>query len=122
MRQSIPLKPIPPEPRLPSITVRFALEPNRLFCWEFAADAELFVLRERVWLTRFDSNYDYWLEPGEVLRLRRNERVCISTDAREAAEIAVTSAYAGATSRSCGWFARLRSLVGRRPPLALRFI
>jgi hypothetical protein len=122
MHQSIQSGPIQPEVRLPSITLRFPLEPGQLFCWELAADAELFVLRERVWLTRFDSNYDYWLEPGETLHLHRNERVRISTDGQKAAEISVTSAYSGSSCRSHGWFGRLRAMVGSRPALALRSI
>jgi Protein of unknown function (DUF2917) len=115
-----PVQQIQPDTRLPSVTLRFALEPHRLFCWEVAEDAELLVLRERIWLTRFDSDYDYWLKPGEAIRLTRNERVRISTDARAAAEISVTSAFAGYSRKSQRWVQRFVSLVGGRCAVALR--
>ncbi|HEY3599890.1 MAG TPA: DUF2917 domain-containing protein [Paraburkholderia sp.] len=103
--------------RLPKISLHFAVEPDKVFGWEFAAESELRVYRERVWLTRLDSDYDYWLEPGETIRLPRWARIRISTDANAAAEISVTSAYVGRSGMIGRWLDRAASLVfGRLGP------
>ncbi len=116
------LQPTQPHPRLPEISLHFAIEPGKLVCWEFAADSELRVHRERVWLTRFDSEYDYWLEPGEAIRLPRHERIRISTDANVAAEISVTSAYVARSGMIGRWLDRFASLIFGRLGPALRWV
>lgn len=41
-----------------------------------------------VWLTRSDDTADYWLEPGNTLRLRRGERLWIGAEGGKPAWVA----------------------------------
>jgi hypothetical protein len=106
--------------RLPKITYHFAIEPGEVFYWDCMPGSEVRTLSERVWLTRSDCDYDYWLEPGGVLRLPKHERVRISTDANHAAEISVTSDYFGSHRAVGRWFDRLVSAFRGRPGPSLR--
>ncbi|MFC0693489.1 DUF2917 domain-containing protein [Paraburkholderia humisilvae] len=105
--------------RLPKITYHFAVEPGEVFYWDCTPGAEVRTLSERVWLTRANCDYDYWLEPGGVLRLPKRERISISTDADRAVEISVTSDYFGAQAAR-GWLDRLRSVFRSRQGSLLR--
>jgi hypothetical protein len=107
--------------RLPKITYHFAVEPGEVFSWDCTPGAEIRTLSERVWLTRADCDYDYWLEPGGVLRLPKHERISMSTDANCAAEISVTCDYFGSQHAMRGWFDRVVSVFrGSRPGPSLR--
>ena len=52
------------------------------------------------------SPYDYCVQPGDVIRLRRDERIWLSTDTNVAAEIYLTSAYVERHGMIFGWLAR----------------
>ncbi|CAB3752206.1 DUF2917 domain-containing protein [Paraburkholderia solisilvae] len=108
--------------RLPKITYHFAVEPGEVFYWDCAPGSEVRTLSERVWLTRPDCDYDYWLEPGGVLRLPERERIRISTDAGCTAEISVTSDYFGALATTDRWLDRLVSIFRCRPRPSLRHL
>jgi hypothetical protein len=82
-----------PAQRLPAIILNFTVEPGEVLSWRLAVDSELRVRHERVWLTRVGSNYDYWLHPGETIRLQRRELIRLSTDANAAAEVSLIGAY-----------------------------
>ena len=105
--------------RLPKITYHFAVEPGEVFYWDCTPGSEIRTLSERVWLTRADCDYDYWLEPGGVLRLPNHERISMSTDADCAAEISVTCDYFEMRA-SGSWLDRLMSAFRSRPGPMLR--
>jgi hypothetical protein len=44
-----------------------------------------------VWVTRSDDTADYWLVPGQVLRLRRGERLWVGAEGGKAAWVAFES-------------------------------
>lgn len=78
---------------LPKLVLHFAVNPAVTVTWRVTADAELHVHSERIWLTRIRSPYDYWMNPGETMRLQRGERIWLSTDSEEAARVSLTSAW-----------------------------
>lgn len=92
----------------PEMVIRFAVLPGQTVSWRVLADSELCVGKARVWVTRVFSPYDYWLQTGDVLRLKRGERIWLSTDANVLAEISLTSAYAVARRPPFKWIERLR--------------
>jgi hypothetical protein len=100
----------PCEERLPKVSLHFEVQPGATLSWRVESNGELSVLRERVWLTRAASPYDYWLQPGQPLQLQRGERVWVSTDGNLAARLVLTSyphARRGLISR---WLMRLSLL------------
>ncbi|VXB99571.1 conserved hypothetical protein [Burkholderia sp. 8Y] len=58
--------------------------------WRLSRDAELRA-DASIWLTRHQDSYDYWLEPGDVVRLTRGERVWLSSESERAVEVSLTS-------------------------------
>lgn len=91
-----------PEP-LPRVSLHLPVESGKTFAWRLAADSELRVHQARVWLTRIHSPYDYWLQPGDVIRLRRGECIWLTTDADAVAEVSLTSAYCKSSSFVARW-------------------
>jgi hypothetical protein len=77
----------------PQMVIHVPVVPAQTVSWRLAADAELQVTEALVWVTRLFSPYDYWLQPGDVLRLTRGERIWVTTDAQGGARITLTSAY-----------------------------
>ncbi|MDR5731990.1 DUF2917 domain-containing protein [Caballeronia sp. LZ025] len=59
--------------------------------WRLPCDAELRIGSASVWLTRHSDPYDYWMQPGDVLRLVRGERIWLSSDCDHAIEVSLTS-------------------------------
>ncbi len=99
-----------PGEQLPKVVIHFEVQPGATLSWRVEANAELQVQRERVWVTRVTSPYDYWLQPGLSLQLRRGERIWISTDANIAARLSLT-AYPSARRGIVGrWLERLSLL------------
>lgn len=88
--------------RLPKVVLHFSVVPGATLTWRVDADSTLSVQGARLWLTRVNSPYDHWLEPGNEFRLQRGERVWLSTDSERTAR----------ASLSCALPAR-RGLVGR---------
>ncbi|WP_144152852.1 DUF2917 domain-containing protein [Paraburkholderia sp. BCC1885] len=77
----------------PKMVVHFRVMPGQTVSWRIAVDSDLRADKARLWLTRSISSYDHWLEPGDVIRLARGERVWLSTDAQIAAKVSLTSRY-----------------------------
>jgi DUF2917 family protein len=77
--------------RLPRVVVHFEVQPGATLSWRVEAHSELHVQSARVWLTRAESPYDYWLQPGYPIQLRRGERVWVSTDGHVAARVSLTT-------------------------------
>lgn len=86
----------PAQDRLPKIVIHFAVMRGTIVSWRLSAAAELRVHGARIWLTRIVSPYDYWMQPGDVIRLYRGERIWLSVDddADRDAEVSLTSGYA----------------------------
>lgn len=89
--------------QMPCMVLHFAVAPGATFAWRAPNHAEIRSLDELVWLTRARNAGDYWIGPGQVVRVRRGERIWISTDGPQGAEVSITMRYPKATR---GWLAR----------------
>lgn len=78
---------------LPAQSVHFAVPPLRTLTWRVNAPAAVRVHGGVVWITRARSPYDHWLNPGDTLRLERNERIWLSTEAATPARVTITTAW-----------------------------
>jgi hypothetical protein len=79
---------------LPAMSIHFAVPAAGTFTWRVRADSTLRVDGTRIWLTRARSPYDHWLDPGDLLRVYRGERLWLSTDNESAsARVTLTSAW-----------------------------
>jgi hypothetical protein len=96
--------------RCPRITIHFSVAPMVTVEWRVRAASELQVTGARVWLTRLSLDYDYWLQPGDTLRLKRGERIWLSVDGDMSADVSLTSDYAWFRPRMSRWFGLLASL------------
>ncbi|CAB3768832.1 DUF2917 domain-containing protein [Paraburkholderia solisilvae] len=95
---------------LPRVVVHFEVQPGATLSWRVDAHCELSVNSERVWLTRIGSPYDYWLQPGYPIQLRRGERVWVSTDGHLAARLALTTYPRKRRGKFYRWLERLSLL------------
>ncbi|MFX1674317.1 DUF2917 domain-containing protein [Paraburkholderia sp. A2WS-5] len=102
---------------LPALSIHFAVPEASTFTWRVRADGTLHVRGARIWLTRARSPYDYWLNPGETLRVYRGERLWLSVDAgNSAAPSAAAPGAAACVTLTSAWrppFATVRSAAGR---------
>jgi hypothetical protein len=87
----------------PTLSIRFAVDPHVTVTWKIASDSTLRVCREQIWLTRTRSTYDYWLGPGDTLRLARGERIWLSSDGHAPAEVTLTSAWSRRRTVALAW-------------------
>ncbi|HKT95842.1 MAG TPA: DUF2917 domain-containing protein [Paraburkholderia sp.] len=79
---------------LPALSIHFAVPVAGTLTWRVRADSTLRVYGARIWLTRARSPYDHWLNPGEMLRVYRGERLWLSADGgNAAARVTLTSAW-----------------------------
>ncbi|MGU7779157.1 DUF2917 domain-containing protein [Burkholderia sp. PU8-34] len=78
---------------LPRVVIHFAVAPRKTLTWRAPSDAEIRVHDASLWLTRQTSVDDYWMRPGDVLRIPRGERIWVSTDADCPVEASITTAY-----------------------------
>ncbi|MCC8395568.1 DUF2917 domain-containing protein [Paraburkholderia sp. MMS20-SJTR3] len=97
---------------LPRVVIYFAVDPATTVTWRICADSELRVHgNARLWLTRHRSPYDYWLQPGETIRLERGERIWLSVEDDASAEVSVTSPHVERHRILRRWFTRRRAWV-----------
>jgi hypothetical protein len=89
------------------VVVYVGIEPGRTVSWRVTHAGELRVVDGTIWLTRHSDPYDYWMKPGDVVRLARGERVWVSTDEARRIEVAMSSCRRAPSAR---WYARLRAL------------
>ncbi|KVC86050.1 DUF2917 domain-containing protein [Burkholderia ubonensis] len=89
-----------PDPRcpgaiaLPRVVIHFAVAPRKTLTWRAPNDAELRAHDATLWVTRLTSIDDYWMRPGDVLRIPRGERIWLSAEGNQPAEVSITTAYA----------------------------
>ncbi|SAL61319.1 hypothetical protein AWB71_03432 [Caballeronia peredens] len=91
------------------VVVFIDVHPHQTVSWRLTRDAELRVAdasAASVWVTRHQDPYDYWVRPGDVVRLSRGERVWLSSEGDRAIEVSLTS-YRDARRGALGrWLAR----------------
>ncbi|WP_321788081.1 DUF2917 domain-containing protein [Burkholderia pyrrocinia] len=78
---------------LPTVVIRFAIAPRTTMTWRAPQDAEIRAHGAALWITRPPSVDDYWVQPGDVLRIARGDRIWLGTDADRSAEASITTAY-----------------------------
>ncbi|KND59263.1 Serine-pyruvate aminotransferase/archaeal aspartate aminotransferase [Candidatus Burkholderia verschuerenii] len=91
----------------PRVVEYVEVQPHRTASWRLPRDVELRVVEESIWLTRHLDSYDYWLKPGDVVRLSRGERVWISSDSARAVEVSLTSYRRESRGAISQWLERL---------------
>ena len=93
---------------LPRMVVHLAVPVGTTITWRARSDSEVRVCGSHIWLTRVESPYDYWMKPGDILRVKRGERIWISTDSDTPAEVSITTAYAVRGGIVHRWVVRLQ--------------
>ncbi|MDN7587537.1 DUF2917 domain-containing protein [Burkholderia seminalis] len=100
---------------LPRIELHFTVAPRTTLAWRARHDAEVRAHDATLWITRLGCLDDYWIRTGDVLRLRRGDRIWISTDDEQPAAASITTAY---VMKRDAWharaLARMRRMLGRR--------
>ncbi|CAM2186324.1 DUF2917 domain-containing protein [Burkholderia orbicola] len=102
---------------LPTVVIRFAVAPRTTMTWRAPQDAEIRAHGAALWITRPPNVDDYWVQPGDVLRIARGERIWLGTDADRAAEATITTAYVRRGERIRRMLAQVQRLlvgIGRR--------
>ncbi|VWB44383.1 DUF2917 domain-containing protein [Burkholderia metallica] len=106
-----------PDPRragtiaLPTVVIRFAVAPRTTLTWRAPQDAELRAHSAALWVTRPPSVDDHWVQPGDVLRIARGERIWLGTDADRSAEATLTIAYVRRGERVTRMLAHVQRLL-----------
>ncbi|WP_233799583.1 DUF2917 domain-containing protein [Paraburkholderia sp. HP33-1] len=96
---------------LPRIAIHLAVPVGTTITWRARADSEVRVCESRIWLTRVGSPYDYWMQPGDILRLKHGERIWISADGDMPTEVSITTEYAVRRDIVYRWIVRLKVLI-----------
>lgn len=91
------------------VVVYIEVHPHQMVSWRLTRDAELRIGDASacaLWVTRHRDPYDYWMKPGDVVRLSRGERVWLTSEGDQPIEVSLTSyrdAQRGLVSR---WLAK----------------
>ncbi|SAK77902.1 hypothetical protein AWB79_04833 [Caballeronia hypogeia] len=88
------------------VVVHVEVQPHQMVSWRLTRDAELRAGDACVWLTRHRDPYDYWMKPGDVVRLSRGERVWLTSESDHAIEVSLTSYRAAKRGFVSRWLAR----------------
>jgi hypothetical protein len=97
---------------LPTVVIRFAVAPRTTLTWRAPTDAEIRAHDAPLWITRPPSVDDFWVQPGDVLRIARGERIWLSSDDHERpVEASITTAYVQRGERFRRTLARLQRLL-----------
>ena len=102
---------------LPTVVIRFAVAPRTTMTWRAPQDSEIRAHGAALWITRPPNVDDYWVQPGDVLRIARGERIWLGTDADRSAEATITTAYVRRGERVRRMLAQVQRLlvgIGRR--------
>jgi hypothetical protein len=85
------------------------VHPHQVVSWRLTRDAELRISGASacsLWLTRHRDPYDYWMKPGDVVRLSRGERVWLMSESEQAFEVSLTSYRVAARGFLSRWLAK----------------
>ncbi|SPB16353.1 hypothetical protein NOV72_03551 [Caballeronia novacaledonica] len=91
------------------VVVYVEVHPHQMISWRLTRDAELRIGDASacsLWLTRHRDPYDYWMKPGDVVRLSRGERVWLTSDSDRAVEVSLTSYRAAKRGFVSRWLAK----------------
>jgi Protein of unknown function (DUF2917) len=83
------------------------LAPKGVAAWRMRTHTELRAHSSEVWLTREGHLDDYWLRSGDVVLLKRGERIWLSTDG-DAAQITFACQYINPRRGLRRWLGRVR--------------
>jgi hypothetical protein len=73
-----------------STSVTFEIRPGETVPMRVARSTRLAVQGAHVWATRSNDIEDYWLAPGDCLKLRERERLWLSVDGDQPARVVFT--------------------------------
>lgn len=93
------------------MVIHLTVQPGQTLSWRVKADSEIHAFGSRVWLTRIYSPYDYWLLPGERVRVARGERIWVGAEGDRAAEVTLTCEYVTRRRALSRWTERWMNLV-----------
>ena len=88
------------------VVVHIEVHPHQTVSWRLMRDAELRIGDASVWVTRHQDPYDYWMKPGDVVRLSRGERVWLSSESDRSIEVSLTSYPDAKRGFIARWLAR----------------
>jgi hypothetical protein len=88
-----------------STSVTFEIGPGETVPMRIGRSIRLSVQGAPVWATRSNDVKDYWLVPGDALKLRERERLWLSTDGGRNAEVVFTLAPRR-DQQALGWIMR----------------
>jgi hypothetical protein len=96
-----------------STSITFEISDGETVPMKIGRSVRLVVQGAPVWATRSNDTEDYWLVPGDSLKLRERERLWLSTEKGRTAQVVFTLAPR-ADQRAIGWLARgIEKLGGR---------
>ncbi|SAL42628.1 hypothetical protein AWB67_01680 [Caballeronia terrestris] len=73
-----------------STSVTFEIKPGETVPMRIGRSTRLKVQGAAVWATRSNDIEDYWLVPGDTLKLRERERLWLSVEGDRAAQVVFT--------------------------------
>jgi hypothetical protein len=73
-----------------STSVIFEIKPGETVPMRIVRGTRLSVQASTVWATRSNDTEDYWLVPGDQLKLRERERLWLSVDGDRPAQVVFT--------------------------------
>jgi hypothetical protein len=91
-----------------SSSITFEIQPGETVPMKVTRSTRLTVHGGPVWATRSNDVDDYFLAPGDTLRLRRGERLWLSAEGRDSACVAFSVSRPAKEAARTG-FARLRA-------------
>ncbi|GLU31066.1 DUF2917 domain-containing protein [Trinickia caryophylli] len=97
--------------QLLKIVVHASIAPDRTVAWRMSVDSDLRVQAGVVWLTRMGCLDDYWLQPGDLIRLERHDRIWLGTDRGEPADVTLTSHHVQRAAPLRRWLSRFQAWV-----------
>jgi hypothetical protein len=96
-----------------STSIRFEIGDGETVPMKIGRSVRLVVQGAPVWATRSNDTEDYWLVPGDSLKLHEHERLWLSTEKGRTAQVVFTLAPR-ADQQAIGWLARrFEKLAGR---------
>lgn len=96
-----------------STSVTFELSENEVVPMRIGRGVKLSVQGASVWATRSNDTSDYWLKPGDTLKLSAGERLWLSTEAGARAQVVFNIAPRPG-SQAFGWLAgRIERMTNR---------
>ena len=70
-----------------SSSITFEIGNGETLAMKVARSTKLVVHGGAIWVTRSDDVEDYWLNPGSALHLRRGERLWLSVEGSDTAQV-----------------------------------